>query len=385
MNKKVVFEVELINGNYYAGLNLPATDYELLDALDRLRMQPQDTPEWELTYYEGFSELAGIIERAGDIYEINALAKVMAEHDYMQEASFEALIKNEIDKQYGVIPLSTIYDLATSVDGCHTVNLRTDEQLGRFYVENDFLPELNDVPDKVLEMLDYAKIGRQMRQEEGGVFAGGYYITQTDELKKSFDDLDLSLQKPDYSVLLEISIMNEPKKTMCIKLPVSKQELSEIKESLKTENECDIVCRCADCRIPELADTITQLEEISLINQAAIQIAEISDDYLQQYKAWIDAVGADVTFPLPSPEEVVESHYFFREITEPSDFAKSELGFYLEPETLELLLPHVNLHTYGEALMENQGAKLTPYGLIERTDFQPFQTEDQTQGGMQMR
>ena len=96
MNKKVVFEVELINGNYYAGLNLPATDYELLDALDRLRMQPQDTPEWELTYYEGFSELAGIIEKAGDIYEINALAKVMAEYDYMQEASFEALLKNEI-------------------------------------------------------------------------------------------------------------------------------------------------------------------------------------------------------------------------------------------------------------------------------------------------
>ena len=270
MNKKVVFEVELINGSYYAGLNLPATDYELLDALDRLRMQPQDTPEWELTYYEGFSELAGIIERADDIYEINALAKVMAEHDYMQEASFEALIKNEIDKQYGVIPLSTIYDLATSVDGCHTVNLRTDEQLGRFYVENDFLPELNDVPDKVLEMLDYAKIGRQMRQEEGGVFAGGYYITQTDELKKSFDDLDLSLQKPDYSVFLEISIMNEPKKTMCIKLPVSKQELSEIKESLKTENECDIVCRCADCRIPELADTIYSSSGTSRFRRAIL-------------------------------------------------------------------------------------------------------------------
>ena len=45
-----------------------------------------------------------------------------------------------------------------------------DAALGRFYAENDFIPELDGISDKVFEMLDFAGIGRMMRCSENGVF-----------------------------------------------------------------------------------------------------------------------------------------------------------------------------------------------------------------------
>ena len=64
------------------------------------------------------------------------------------------------DLHGGELTLQRLLDLAYSVDGCHVVpEVRDDAALGRFYVENDFLSELEQVPDSVLELLDYAKIG----------------------------------------------------------------------------------------------------------------------------------------------------------------------------------------------------------------------------------
>ena len=381
MDKKAVFEVELSHGQYCTTLNLPATDYELLDALDALRMQPPDAPEWEMTYYEGFPELADLIENAGDLYEVNALAKVMAEHNCRQDAAFEALIKEEIAKKYGVISMETIYNLACSADCCHVLNLQTDEQLGRFYVENDFVPELAEVPDQVLELLDYAKIGRQMRQNEGGAFACGRYVTQAEDLKKTYDRLDLTLRKPNYAVALEASIMDEPERTVLLKLPLPEKEMDNAIRKLDTEN---ISYRCTDCRIPALADAVTALDNLELANEAAQQLANIPEEHLPRYKALVEALGGDAAFPLPTEEKLLEEYTFFREYAEPTDLAKEELSIRLGDDEAGVLFPYVNLYGYGRALIEWENAKLTAYGMIERADFQPIMAEEQTQSGMQM-
>ena len=53
MNKKLI-SVELSNRNgLYHELDLPASAYEMLDAMERLRMEPTDDPAWEIcTYYD---------------------------------------------------------------------------------------------------------------------------------------------------------------------------------------------------------------------------------------------------------------------------------------------------------------------------------------------
>ena len=50
-----VFRVELSGGkSRYCELDLPATDYELLDALERLKMKSGDKPGWEFIEHTDF-------------------------------------------------------------------------------------------------------------------------------------------------------------------------------------------------------------------------------------------------------------------------------------------------------------------------------------------
>ena len=58
-------------------------------------------------------------------------------------------------------------DCSGSVSYTHLdVYKRQDEDLGKFYVENGFREDLDALPDSVYALLDYAKIGKQMREDE---------------------------------------------------------------------------------------------------------------------------------------------------------------------------------------------------------------------------
>lgn len=86
--------------------------------------------------------------------------------------------QKKISTNGGIITLQDLRNLAASAktDCYHIVDAADDAALGRFYAENDFIPELDGVSDSVFKMLDFAGIGRMMRQGENGVFVGGCYV-----------------------------------------------------------------------------------------------------------------------------------------------------------------------------------------------------------------
>ena len=61
-----------------------------------------------------------------------------------------------------------------------------DEQLGRFYVDNNFPVLPAGLPEEVYELLNYGAIGRKARLEEGGVFTSGGYVVQHSDLDVSY-------------------------------------------------------------------------------------------------------------------------------------------------------------------------------------------------------
>ena len=72
-----------------------------------------------------------------------------------ERTAFEGVVQHGGGQKYGPISVATMIDLAYSADCCHVVNATTDEQLGRFYAENDFIPALEKVPDSIFEYLDF--------------------------------------------------------------------------------------------------------------------------------------------------------------------------------------------------------------------------------------
>lgn len=76
-----VFRVELFGGktDRWCELELPATYYGLLDALDKLQMTLGDKPRWEFLEHHGFQFLHVHLTHECDLYQLNALATCLGQ------------------------------------------------------------------------------------------------------------------------------------------------------------------------------------------------------------------------------------------------------------------------------------------------------------------
>ena len=141
----------------------------------------------EISDYYGRDYLAGCLPDDVDLPELNLLANKLADLQALQEAAFEGLVRMDLDKGTTELPLCRLIDLANSADCCHVApGVGNDEQLGHFYVDNDFPVIPPGLPEEVYEVLDYAAIGRKARMEEGGVFTSKGYVVQHTDLDVSY-------------------------------------------------------------------------------------------------------------------------------------------------------------------------------------------------------
>lgn len=141
----------------------------------------------EVSDYCGRDYLAGCLPEDVDLPELNLLANKLVDLQALQETAFEGLVRMDLDKGTTELPLCRLIDLANSADCCHVApGVGNDEQLGHFYVDNDFPVIPPGLPEEVYEVLDYAAIGRKVRMEEGGVFTSEGYVVQHTDLDVSY-------------------------------------------------------------------------------------------------------------------------------------------------------------------------------------------------------
>lgn len=171
----------------YAKLDLPASPWELWDAMEKVRLQTDDILYMEIEDYFAFEYLSPHLDGLDiSLNELNDLAAQLAALDEVQGIAFEGMFSIEVQRKVtangGVITLQDLRDLAVSAktDCYHMVDAADDAQLGRFYAENDFIPELDGVSNKVFEMLDFGKIGKALRTGENGTFTRNGYANRED-------------------------------------------------------------------------------------------------------------------------------------------------------------------------------------------------------------
>lgn len=141
----------------------------------------------EVSDYCGRDYLAGCLPEDVDLTELNLLANKLADLQALQETAFEGLVRMDLDKGMTELPLCRLMDFANSADCCHVApGVENDEQLGRFYVDNDFPVIPPGLPEEVYDILDYEAIGRKARMEECGVFTSAGYVVQNADLDVSY-------------------------------------------------------------------------------------------------------------------------------------------------------------------------------------------------------
>ena len=369
-----VFRVELSgNKDRCCELELPATYYSLLDALDKLQMAPGDKPRWEFLEHHSFPFLHVHLAHECDLYQLNALATVLGQMNGRERTAFEGLFNMEVAKKYGPISVATMIDLAYSTDCCHVVNASTDEQLGRFYSENDFIPALEKVPDSIFEYLDFEMLGRKARFEEGGVFASNGYVTQHTELKQVYETLDLMPSAPSYAIrlLAGSSPMDSdglPEKQVYLNLPATQEALDHVLEVCEAPSWREMLFWTEDGAVPDLLENM-DCDDIQELNELAkhLKCRENSGE-LSKLKAVILATDCHDVGTAIQISENLDDYLFEPDQRNPEEVASEELRLIVDEQSLSILKKHVSLYNYGLDVMAANHAVLTPYGLVQRRD-----------------
>ena len=387
MGKKI-FEVYLAkedvpNNEAYAKLDLPASPWELWDAMEKVRLNEGEQLYMEIEDYEAFGYLAPYLDGLDiSLIELNDLAALLSPLDEVQEAAFEGLFSMEVQRKVnangGVITLQDLRDLAVSArtDCYHVVDAADDAQLGQFYAENDFIPELDGVSDAVFKMLDFAGIGRMMRHSENGVFVGSLYVLQDGELTTAPPVQKTLPEKPGYLFRLTLGLHPDigDARTVTLDLPAAEAELLDAQEQLGVEGWEGVTVVDYDGIIPyaaEFTDLPMELEEFNVL-AAAVRDMPSPEKQLPKLKALLKQFEVQDIATAISLTECLDDYVLTPEISSPQETAIDRLHFMTDDHSVELLLSHVNLYAYGCDLIREDNAVLSPYGLLHRADYQPM-------------
>ena len=388
-----VFDVYIgARGRPSTELTLPAHPYEILDAYERLSSNQLDHSAPLVEEYNEFEYLEPYIELQTDICGLNALAEKLSELTDDEAIAFHGLVQMEAKKQNGQLSLQRLLDLAYSTDCCHVVDALNDRQLGRFYAENGFVPEVEELSDEAFELLDFEQIGRKMRKSEDGTFVErsadgpGGYVVRYSELKQAPPIPTGPPQKPDYIFKLKLGMIPaipvppNKKKTVEISLPAHDAQIEEALEAVGACSLGDTMSTILDGPLPSLSSLILLGNDINTADDLAEQIQDMSVKELGVLKAVMEVIGP-VTLDGAMELASQSGEYIFEsDIRGVEQAAEAELNAMLGEKDADLIMRHLNLYAYGKALLEQENAAITTYGRLQRRDGQPIQAMEQESG-----
>ena len=370
-------------------LTFPVSQYEMMDAFEQIHTKSPGDVYWQVDEFYCFDYLAPHLDESMSIFEFNSLTEQLSKLDERQETALEGLlqmqVKNHMQENSGPITVQELMMLAHNVDHCHVLaDVHTDTELGKFCADNDFLPELTALPDSVYALLDYAKIGKQMREDESGVFTPHGYVVRTEELQPL---PDFEPQREIF-YMLRLTLMNHEneQKTAVLDLPATEQRMQEVQKELDAPEWFDAQFTGCDAIVPQLNTLLTDVEDLPRINELAQSLQELKvSGQLTKIKAVIGATQCETLDDVFDRIEKLPQYCFETKIRDKDALVRDELEFVLGGKDADLIYKHLNREAYAEDVLKQYGAEITPYGMVNREDFGPLhepipeQQQEQTQ------
>ena len=357
-------------------LTFPVSRYEMMDAFEQIHTKSPGDVYWQVDEFYCFDYLAPHLDESMSIFEFNSLTEQLSKLDDYQETALEGLLQMQVKKHMqensGIITVPELMMLAHNVDHCHVLaDVHTDTELGKFCADNDFLPELTALPDSVYALLDYAKIGKQMREDESGVFTPHGYVVRTEELQPLPD------REPqrEISYMIRLTLMNHEneQKTAVLDLPATEQRLLEVQNELDAPEWYDAQFTGCDAIAPQLNSMLTDVEDLPRINELAQALQELkASGQLTKFKAVVGATKCESLDDVFDRLEKLSQYCFETKICDKDALVRDELEFVLGGKDADLIYKHLNREAYAEDVLKQYGAEITPYGMVNREDFGPL-------------
>lgn len=374
-------------GYYYAELLLPATDYEVKDAMQRTRAGGREnTVEVSILECDILPELQDIRLDTFSLDELNFLTKRLASLPDEELPVFYA-VTEQIFSDADENPVS-IKDLINCTYGLDTVpvahNVSNLSELGRFAFENELLSDLEGIPESAVPFLNAEQIGRVQQKNDNGVFDGRLYIpTVHYDRPEVYDGVTLPDEEPkisDFAIRLLASgtpehIKGDPAESaIWLDLPMASDILANYAAAFNEVDIGDCVYYDFDSVIPQITpDMFGSMSDVQTLNKLAAEISIMSEAEQVKFKAVLDAENtASIHDALNAAQNLWR--YEFTAMPDTADtFFKDYVAENADTRFDNRWLGGLFARNEGERLLGRLGATLTDYGVISARNGHLFE------------
>lgn len=382
---KIAFKVELenenpfTNGYFYESLPLPATDFQIRDAMHKVRVRSGMLAPNQISVYD--CRIIPQLEEARfdspTLDELNFLAKRLVALDENEVAVMKALVPKYIMADED--ELVSLKDLINMTYGLQNVsvlsNVGNDIDLGEFVIETGMQGDVASVSDNATYLLDKAQIGRLQRQMDGGVFVGNLYVcTDHFEMPKVYDGITLPESEPEQWYAFRLLVAEAPKgnetnydSAEWISLPMQQKQMQEVAARHNARSLGDLVYYDLESSIPQItSEDFASMHDIEMLNDLAKRMAEMSPEEQITFKAALEAsrehgINFDDIFNIAQNLH----KYEMAPLCDSADsFFKEYLLTHMDTKFDERWLDNLHCSNEGNKLLSKLGATITDYGVI---------------------
>ena len=365
-------------------LDLPAAPWELVDAMEKLNLTEEADLYVQAEEYYDFDYIQGFIPESTSLSQLNELCAALNSMDDMDRIGFRGLLQSSAFFDRFSLGIDKLMDIAQA-KGCYHIaeDISNDTQLGRFLCFNGFVDGVGELPEKIYELLNFEKIGKDYRMAEHGAFADGCYVAPDGEIPHR--EMHYEICPPEYVVMLDVVNKADMNSHWPLALPAVQEEMDSTLRHIDAASWDEAVCICTDCQIPQLMETVTQTGNIATINRFAGILEGVPAEDITKLKAVLEVMHCDdlITASLIAGE--LDNYMLSENIRNPEDMGRWQLDYMLAKEDQSLVLKHINLYAYGKEVLEQaESSAMSAYGLVDRRDNQPILTATQSSSQMTM-
>ena len=391
MNEKLRIELCSDTGlgkePFYAELELPATAEQIRDAKQRARIVSADdagSVSINIIEFDPIPELEEVRLDTTTVEELNYLAKRLDSLSDEQFFVYRALF----DQRFGAVDageLLSVKDLINMTYDLDSVmiasNIRNDEQLGQFVIENDLHPDIAAIPDDSLYLLDKKAVGKLQRESEGGVFFEGRYIALgTYEIQEVYDGKSIPRAADNIVFALKL-VPNESSnggeassRSAVLPLPMSKATANDVVcKAFGAASVEHCTCIGIESCIPSIsADALKDMTAFVALNLLASRCLNMSEEEQIKLKAVLEAEGIESAEEALAAADRLNEYELSYFDSDASSFFKTYLAHNLDQRIDSRWLDSLIAVNEGERLIERLGASVTAYGILSARGGQLF-------------
>lgn len=385
MNYRMMLELyNDTNDDHSIALSLPASDYQIQDALDQIRAYENDGRcHISIVACSVLPELVGARIDSQNVFEVNYLAHRLKNiSENADELAVLKAVKHKVipeDIEGEIISMSDVINMTYGLEDVSVVsNIRNDADLGQFVIENEMEDYISELPESVLDKLDKEVIGATFRKKDGGVIADDMYVMASEfELPDVYHEEEMPWEIAKSDFVFKLVTTNAPWETTDqlegrifeLNLPMSDEDVAKMAKTMGLSDISKADYITMESTIPWINDfNFSDMKGFHNLNDVARLYAEMTPSDKAKFKAAVLVEGEHNS--VANAERLldiathIDEYEFDNAIRTDRDYMLKYFSKHMDSRMDLDMFEDMDAYRPARNIMGELGCHISSYGLI---------------------